>query len=120
MAFSSCSLSGSDGSDSDSGKRGKLQRCVSWTDDAGGPLALIREIDRVKRAPQWQALLSWSVLKEEVLATFGRGLEEAGGVDDSLAAAEQHARLNAAVNLELGGPLGTPRQLRIAGARPLC
>ena len=79
MAFSSCSLSGSDGSDSDSGKRGKLQRCVSWTDDAGGALADIREIDRVKRAPPWQALLSWSVLKEEVLATFGRGLEEGGG-----------------------------------------
>ena len=120
MAYSSSSLSGSDGSDSDGSKRGKLQRCVSWTDDSGGPIALVREIERVKRAPHWQAFLSWSVLKEEVLSTFGRGLEEGGGVDESLAAAEQHARLNAAQNLGLGAPLGTARTLRIAGARPLC
>ena len=77
----------------------------------------MREIERVKTKPQWQAFLSWSVLKEEVLATFGRGLDE-GTPDEGLAAAENHARLNAAQNLYLGGVGGAPRTLRIAGARP--
>lgn len=122
-----------------------MLRTVSWSDDAGGcapqraevfgsltppsvllpPLRALEHVRTVERRPASRvvgsliaaATLSWGVLKDELLYTFGRGVGvEEAGEEDAAQALLREATVNAAVNVELTRAPGHIRMSRFPSA----